>query len=734
MINNIKERLEEIENLKVKFLNEKKNSFLKEEMKNVKYQNGVSVIIPSYKSENVIMKCLNSLMMQTLSQNLFEVIIVINGEKDSTKAIVQDFIKKSSMKNIFITEVEEAGASLARNVGINQAKKKFVTFLDDDDYLSMNFLEEMYLAADTDTIAISQIVNVDINEIYDANNSINNEILNNSNKNKLNLSDINMVATINACKILPTFVVKEINYDTDLCSGEDIVFFTKLLMKYDWNFKIIPKVKEVKYYRQLTTNSVSRREVTFEFNVMERIAVIKKLDKLIMYTDEEIKKNFILNKIHAQSQFINKYLQENPKNHGEVISELHRAKLNYIPYKVINKNLAKTLVISYCFPPYIDTAGNVMAKRIRSMDAVVDVLYNDMEQVRKKDSRLNILIDDCIDKRIEVSSASSFSNWKAIKAFCDLGIQRIDAEKYDTVYSRVMWPASHFLAYKYKVENPKVKWVAEFSDPIIYDVEGKVRIGDIEDKNFLKEVNSHLKNKYGIKPIKNKNLFFWCECLVYLFADEIIFTNENQYRYMVEKFPYPEIVSAIKGKSKIIPQPTLPKKFYSIEESNYIIDNTKVNIAYFGAFYSTRNLEDLFLGIERMDKELRGELRIHIFTSNPDELAKEIKDRIYSENIIINPYVVFFEFLNLTLKFDCLVVNDAQTTKYKFINPYLPSKLSDYLGSQSKIWGIYEKGSVLSKIQLNYKSELGNIEEAKQVFEEIVLSRKNGFILGEGKK
>ena len=44
--------------------------------------------------------------------------------------------------------------------------------------------------------------------------------------------------------------------------------------------------------------------------------------------------------------------------------------------------------------------------------------------------------------------------------------------------------------------------------------------------------------------------------------------------------------------------------------------------------------------------------------------------------------LVFFEFLNLTTKFDCLIVNDANTKDYKEINPYLPSKLSDYLGSR----------------------------------------------------
>lgn len=86
----------------------------------------------------------------------------------------------------------------------------------------------------------------------------------------------------------------------------------------------------------------------------------------------------------------------------------------------------------------------------------------------------------------------------------------------------------------------------------------------------------------------------------------------------------------------------------------------------------------------------------------------------------MNPYESYMEFLNLTTAFDCLVVNDAYTKNKKDINPYLPSKISDYLGSGIKIWAIYEKGSILSGLELPYKSELGNINEATNAFEQIV--------------
>ena len=69
------------------------------------------------------------------------------------------------------------------------------------------------------------------------------------------------------------------------------------------------------------------------------------------------------------------------------------------------------------------------------------------------------------------------------------------------------------------------------------------------------------------------------------------------------------------------------------------------------------------------------------------------------------------EFLNLTTRFDVLVVNDAETTAHHRVNPYLPSKLADYVGSGTPVWAICEDGSELSEMEgIAYKSRLGDID------------------------
>jgi cellulose synthase/poly-beta-1,6-N-acetylglucosamine synthase-like glycosyltransferase len=56
------------------------------------YEEGVSIILPTYKGEALIQKCLESLASQTLDPSLFEVIVVINGEKDNSEKLINQLI------------------------------------------------------------------------------------------------------------------------------------------------------------------------------------------------------------------------------------------------------------------------------------------------------------------------------------------------------------------------------------------------------------------------------------------------------------------------------------------------------------------------------------------------------------------------------------------------------------------------------------------------------------------
>ncbi|KPU63860.1 hypothetical protein EP1X_01290 [Thermococcus sp. EP1] len=104
----------------------------------------VSVIIPTYNTNNYILKTLQALKDQTFKD--IEVIIVNDGSTDNTKEIVLNNLSDAPFPWMIIDQ-ENQGASAARNKGLEVAKGEYVYFLDSDDYIHKTFIEKMYNTA-----------------------------------------------------------------------------------------------------------------------------------------------------------------------------------------------------------------------------------------------------------------------------------------------------------------------------------------------------------------------------------------------------------------------------------------------------------------------------------------------------------------------------------------------------------------------------------------------------------
>ncbi|WP_315016237.1 glycosyltransferase family 2 protein [Capnocytophaga leadbetteri] len=103
----------------------------------------ISVVIPVYKVEPYIEKCLNSVKNQTFTE--FECLIIDDGSPDNSIQIAQQCIEKDSRFRI-ITQ-KNKGLGGARNTGIDNAKGEWIIFLDSDDWWEPNLLEKMYTEA-----------------------------------------------------------------------------------------------------------------------------------------------------------------------------------------------------------------------------------------------------------------------------------------------------------------------------------------------------------------------------------------------------------------------------------------------------------------------------------------------------------------------------------------------------------------------------------------------------------
>ena len=116
-------------------------------------EKGISAIIPTYKGEAFISKLLDSLINQSIDPKLFEAIFIVNGEPDSTPDIIKKYQKENPQINIILT-YSDPGVCNARNVGIDLSTREYSIFIDDDDYVSPFYLEELYAKASLDTISL----------------------------------------------------------------------------------------------------------------------------------------------------------------------------------------------------------------------------------------------------------------------------------------------------------------------------------------------------------------------------------------------------------------------------------------------------------------------------------------------------------------------------------------------------------------------------------------------------
>lgn len=105
----------------------------------------ISVIVPVYKVEPYLRQCIDSILAQTYTD--FELILVDDGSPDNCGAICDEYAKHDD--RIRVIHQENGGLSAARNTGIDAARGEYLTFIDGDDWVKNNHIENLYMCAKT---------------------------------------------------------------------------------------------------------------------------------------------------------------------------------------------------------------------------------------------------------------------------------------------------------------------------------------------------------------------------------------------------------------------------------------------------------------------------------------------------------------------------------------------------------------------------------------------------------
>ena len=124
----------------------------------------LSIIVPIYKVESYLRKCVDSLLNQDLPKEDYEIILVDDGSPDGCGVICDEYASKYG--NIRVIHRENGGLSAARNSGIEAAQGKYIQFVDSDDYLEPNVLKALTGKMEEDNLDILRFNYQNVNESY----------------------------------------------------------------------------------------------------------------------------------------------------------------------------------------------------------------------------------------------------------------------------------------------------------------------------------------------------------------------------------------------------------------------------------------------------------------------------------------------------------------------------------------------------------------------------------------
>ena len=242
----------------------------------------VSIIVPVYNTEKYIDECINSLIGQTY--NNIEIIIIDDGSRDNSGNKVDDYALRDCRVKVIHTE--NGGLSSARNHGLKAATGDYYCFIDSDDYVSKDFVEEMIKAA-----------------IY------NNADMVFCNYFSLFVNDVNPSLRLSTIKGGKIFTPEEYLEQLYMYSGEYVMVWNKMFRKEIFNklrfadmfcedgqiiLSIIDNCKRISYlpetkyyYRRRKSGITGKKKEIILFNNMkwikEHMVKLKKTNRIRLY-------------------------------------------------------------------------------------------------------------------------------------------------------------------------------------------------------------------------------------------------------------------------------------------------------------------------------------------------------------------------------------------------------------------------------------------------------------------
>ncbi|MCF0181632.1 MAG: glycosyltransferase family 2 protein [Muribaculaceae bacterium] len=220
----------------------------------------VSVVVPSYRPGEYLWECLGSLAGQTFAKENFEVIVVLNGCNEPFYGQISHYIAEHMKEcNVTLLQTDEAGVSHARNIGIERSQGEYLAFVDDDDYVSPTYLQELYDVALEGFVPLSNILAFNDGEEGIVPYYISDLFQKRKDQERCTVNEVRSFLSVPYVKLLSKEIIGNRRFDPNFRLGEDSLFIFTISDKMN-TFKCTSA--SAVYYRRYREGSAVKRRYT----------------------------------------------------------------------------------------------------------------------------------------------------------------------------------------------------------------------------------------------------------------------------------------------------------------------------------------------------------------------------------------------------------------------------------------------------------------------------------------
>ena len=250
----------------------------------------ISIVVAVYNAENTLKKCVDSLLSQTYGNT--EIILVNDCSKDESLNICNEYASQNN-NVIVVNNPQNQGVSATRNNGIDVASGKYICFVDSDDYVENNYLEQLhYYAEKYNTVPICGFV---YHDEFNHQNPVKyqwsggDELVSLGESFRLN-RELYLTALWNKLFLLDPIKKYGIKFDTSISIGEDLRFSVEYFEKYNLG-EVYAFTATLYHYMKISESNLLSNFTDDIESGFENLRVILGLEK--RYNDDAEKNYFI---------------------------------------------------------------------------------------------------------------------------------------------------------------------------------------------------------------------------------------------------------------------------------------------------------------------------------------------------------------------------------------------------------------------------------------------------------